>query len=105
VTILFWRDTTERHVGPVVIVGPQPVGGKFLDFVERLEQVMGEPIVANRPVLTLDVSVLLRLAGLDEIDANAALCSPRQGHRADIFRTVVAADRFRLAALFDDPVE
>jgi len=36
-----------------VIVGPQLAGGKFLDFVERLEKVMGEPVVTNRPVVAL----------------------------------------------------
>jgi len=69
---MFWRNTTERHVGPVVIVGPQPAGGKFLDFVERLEQVIGEPVVTNRPVGALNVGILLGLAGLDEIDADTA---------------------------------
>jgi hypothetical protein len=48
---------------------------------------------------------MLRLARLDELDADAALCGPGQGHCADVFRTVVAPDRFRLAAPLDDSVE
>jgi len=88
-----------------VIVGPQPAGGKFLDFVERLEQVMGEPVVTNRPVVALNVGILLRLAWLDEIDTDSAFCGPRQGHCADVFRTVGASNGFQLAAPFDDSVE
>lgn len=55
-------------MGPVVIVGPQPIVGKFLNFVQACKQMMGKPIVANGPVVTLDVSILLWVAGLDEID-------------------------------------
>jgi hypothetical protein len=28
--LLFWHDTAEGHVGPVVIVSPQPTRGKVL---------------------------------------------------------------------------
>ena len=88
-----------------MIVGPQPAGGKFLDFVERLEQVMGEPVVTNCPVVGLNVGILLGLAGLNEIDPDTAFCGPCQGHCADVFRTVVPSNGFRLAAPFDDSVE
>ena len=88
-----------------MIVGPQPVGGKFLDFVQCFEQVVGKPVIANRPVIALDVGVLLRLARLDEVDTDAAFCCPRQGHGADVFRAVVAPDRNWLSAPFNDPVE
>ena len=88
-----------------MIVGPQPAGGKFLDFVERLEQVMGETVITNRAVVALNVGILLGLAGLDEIDADTAFCGPCQGHCAYVFRTVVASNGFQLAAPFDDFVE
>ena len=39
---------------------------------------MGQPIVAHRAVIALDIGVLLRLAGLDEVNADAALGGP--GH-------------------------
>jgi hypothetical protein len=35
---------------------------------------MGEPVIANRPVVALDVGVLLGLTRLDEINTDAALC-------------------------------
>jgi len=49
-----------------VIVGPQLASGKFLDLVEHFKEVMSQSIVAHGPVVTLHISVLLRLAGLDE---------------------------------------
>ncbi len=66
---------------------------------------MGEPIVANGPVVTLDVSILLGLAGLDEIDADSVPGSPCQRHRADVLRTVIASDGTRFAAPLDDAVK
>ena len=56
---MFRCDAAECHVGPVVIVGPQPVSGKLVDLVERFEQVMGKPIIAKCPVVALHISVLL----------------------------------------------
>jgi len=73
-----------------VIVGPQPVGSKFLHFLERFEQVVGKLVIANCPVVALYIGVLLRLSRLDGIDTDSALGGPSQGHRADVFRTVVA---------------
>ena len=91
--------------GPVVIVSPQPAGCKILDFIERFKQVMGQPVVAHRGVIALDISVLLRLARLDVADANAALGGPGQRHGADVLRAVIAANDLGFATPFDDPVE
>jgi hypothetical protein len=102
---LFWCDTAQGHIGPVVIVGPQPARGKVLDLVERFKQMVGEPVITYGPVIALDVSVLLGLTWLDEIDADSAFCSPSQRHGTDVFRAVIAADDVRFAAPFDDPVE
>jgi hypothetical protein len=97
---LFWCDTAEYHVGPVVLVGPQSVSGKFLDFVERLEQVMGKPIIAKCPVVARHISVLSRLPKLNEIDADAAFCCPSQVYRPDVFRTVVTSRIARVRTAF-----
>jgi hypothetical protein len=66
---------------------------------------MRQPIIPNCPVVTLDISILLGLAGLDEIDADSLSGSLSQGHGANVFRTVVTADRIRFAAPFDNPVQ
>jgi hypothetical protein len=88
-----------------MIVSPQPAGCKILDLIKRFKQVMGQPIVAHRAVIALDISILLWLARLDEVDANAALGGPGQGHSADVIRAVIAANSLGFATPFDDPVE
>jgi hypothetical protein len=87
----FRGNVAEAHVGPVVMVGPSPAGGKVGDFFDRFKQVMGKPVVAHGPVVALDICILLWLPWLDEIDANAALLRPCQGDGADVVGTVVAA--------------
>jgi hypothetical protein len=46
--------------------------------------VVGQPIVAHRTVIALDISVLLRLSRLDEVNADAAFGGPGQRHGADV---------------------
>ena len=88
-----------------MIVCPQPASGKFLDFVERFKEMVSQPIVAYGPVVTLDVSILLRLAWLDEIDADSAPGGSGQRHGANVLWAVVAADRIWFAPPFDDSVQ
>jgi len=85
-----------------VIVGPQLVVDKFLDLVEPLKQMMGKPVIAN---VTLEVSILLGLAGLYEINADSVSGCLCQGHRADVLQTVIAADSVRFAPPLDDAVK
>lgn len=66
---------------------------------------MGEPIVANVPVVTLDVNILLGLAELDELNADSVPGGPSQRHRAYALRTVIASDGIRFAAPLGDLVE
>ena len=66
---------------------------------------MGQPIVAHRAVIALDISILLRLSRLDEVDANAAVGGPGQRHGADVLGAVIAANDLGFATPFDDPVE
>jgi len=39
-------------------------------FVQCVEQVMAQPVVADGSIVALDVGVLLRLAGLDVLDVD-----------------------------------
>ena len=59
---------------------------------------MGQSIVAYRAFIALDISILLRLAGLDEVDANAALGGSGQRHSADVLRAVIAANDLGFAS-------
>lgn len=66
---------------------------------------MRQPVIAYGAVIELVISVLLRLARLDERDLDAVLGGPSLGSLADVFRTVVASDHSRLAAPFDHLVQ
>ncbi len=88
-----------------MIVEPEPVGRVILGLGDRLEQVVAESVVTNGAVKALDVRVLLRLSGLDVIEANAVFLRPLGQRLADILWPVVAADRCRLAPPFDLLIE
>ena len=94
-----WRDAAERHVGPLVVVGPEPTHCFVLHLLDCLEQGSGKPSVADRSVVALNVGVLLRFAWLDVLDPDALLLCPGEQRAADVFGTVIAANdaRFRPA--------
>jgi len=46
-----------------------------LDLIEGFKQMMGEPVIVNRPVVSLDISVLLRLPKLEK-SMRIPLCEP-----------------------------
>jgi len=103
--LLFWRDAAKCHIGPVVIVSPPPAACEILNLIERFKQVMGQPVVACRAVIALDISVLLRLARLDKNDAYGTPDGPGQRHSADVLRAVIAANDLGFATPFGDPLE
>ena len=53
------------------------------------------------PVVAFDISVLLRLSGLDVLDSDTLLLGPYSELLADVFRAVVDPDRARFSAPFD----
>jgi len=72
-----------------MIVGPEPPRCILSDLINRSEQVLIEPIVPDRPVVALDIGVLLRLSGLDVLDAYLVPLGPGSQRLADVLRTVV----------------
>ena len=60
-----------------------------LGLLDGFNDVLVEPFVANRAVVSLDVGVLLRLAGLDVLDRDAPFLGPDQQLPTDVFRAVV----------------
>jgi len=88
-----------------VIVSPQPAGCKILNLIERFKQVVGQPVITHGTVVAFDVSVLLRLPRLYEVDAYAAFGGPGQGHCADVLWAVIATNDLWLPPPFNDPVE
>ena len=65
---------------------------------------MSQPVVAHHSVIALDISILLRLASLNEVDANTAFGGPGQRHSADVLRALIAANDLGFATPFDDSV-
>ena len=51
-----------------MVVGPEPLGGNLLHLLDAFENVQIQPFVPNRPVVALNVGVLLGLAGLDVVN-------------------------------------
>jgi hypothetical protein len=84
-----------------MIVFPDALACIFLLFSDRIEQVMPEPVIAYRPVVALDIHILLRLSRLDMFQTDAVLFCPTHQRSADVFWAIVAAYYFWLS-LFED---
>ena len=59
-----------------------------LGLLDGFDDVLVEPLMPNGAVVTLDVGVLLRLAGLNVLDGDLPLLGPFQQLAADVFRAV-----------------
>lgn len=79
---LFWRYAAECHVRAFVVVRPKPSGRVVLDFADRIEQIMRQPVITNRTVVTFYISVLLRLARLNELQFDASLADFGDGDQS-----------------------
>lgn len=87
---------------PLIVVGPQPPSRVELDLLDVLKQVLAKPIVSHRPVVALDVCVLLGLAGLDVLELYTFLLGPDLQPVADVLRAVVAPHDLRPATPLHD---
>jgi len=85
-----------------MIVFPDPIGGEVPNLIEITPKVLRQPLVSDRPIESFDIGILLRLAGLDVLELNPRLFGPTSDRPADIFRSVVTANRVRLSTLGDD---
>ena len=59
------RDPADAHVWTLIVVAPKPPGGKILYFFKALKEILVQPIVADCPVVSFNVTVLLRFSRLD----------------------------------------
>lgn len=73
-----------------MIVRPQPSGGVFLDVLDAIEQVMGQPVVSHGSVIPLNIGILLRLARLNEFEVDAATLRPHSKRSTDVFRPILS---------------
>jgi len=85
-----------------MIVFPDPVGGEVPNLIEIAPKVLRQPLIFDRPIESLDVGILLRLAGVDVLELNPRFFSLMGDRPADIFRSVITSNRVRLLAPGDD---
>jgi hypothetical protein len=67
----FGVHAADGQVRALVIIGHYPSGSVVLNLFDTVEQVVCQPIVANRAVISLNIGVLLRFAGLDDVKVDA----------------------------------
>jgi hypothetical protein len=71
-------------------------------MLDGFEQVLIQPFMANSPVLTLDIGILLRFPWLDIQQPDTLLLGPCLQLITDVFRAIIATNRQWLASPFDD---
>jgi len=69
------------------------------------KNILVQPFLPDRPIIALDIRVLLRVAGLNILDLDPHFFSPRHQLATDVFRTVIHPNNQWFTAPFDDPVQ
>ena len=89
-------------LGRSLFVSPEPFRGLILCLLYRFKDVLIQPFVAHRAIVTLDIGVLLRLAWPDVCDVNVPRLSPCFQKLPDVFGTVIdTIDLGDTAPLYD----
>ncbi len=99
---LIGGDAAQGHVRALVIVVPHPTRCLILYLIDRIEQLLRQPVIANGSIETLDISILLRLSGLNVFDSDPVFAGPSLHRAADILWAVIASNHSRLATPADD---
>ena len=73
----------------------------MLGLLDAFDDVLVEPLLPDSAVVTLDIGVLLRLAGLDMLDGYSQFLGPDQKLATDVFWAVINPSGW-LAAPLDD---
>jgi hypothetical protein len=88
--MLLWGETAQGHIRAVIVVGPPPPDGEVLTLSNAGPIILGQPLVTNRPVEPLDLSILPWLSSLNVFKRGATFLSPCLNLAADVLRSVVA---------------
>ena len=56
-----------------------------------MEQILGQPVIANSTIVAFDIRILLRVAGLDKDKCNALFFGPVRQGGTDVFRSIITA--------------
>jgi hypothetical protein len=65
--MLHRREAIQCHIRMFVIIKPLPPRGIALQFVQRGKQLLLQPVIMHCPVVSLNISILLRFAGLTDL--------------------------------------
>src|SRR5678815_2495863 len=98
-------NPSERAVRPQLVVLRPPGCDSTLGVLEVDEPIHIEALAAHLVVEALDVGVLHRLSGVDEMDPHAVLAGPRIDLASSELRSVVHHQHFWVASLLCDRVE
>lgn len=74
----------------------------ILDIFNAIKQVIIQPVIPQRSVVTLNVGVLLRVTLLNKHELNAFIYSPGGQQTADAFWAIITAYPLGLATPFND---
>lgn len=74
----------------------------ILGLLNAFDDVLIQPFMPDGAVAALDVGVLLRLTGLDVLDANSLFLSPFQQLSTDILGAIINPNSAGFSAAFDD---
>jgi len=78
---------------------------EILSLLDGFDDVLVQPFVPDGAVVSLDISVLLRLTWLDVLDGNPLFLGPYQQLATDVFGAVVDPYGAGFAAPFYDAVK
>ena len=84
---------------------PKPVSGVILNVLQCVEQVLSQPVVTHRAVVTLNVGILLRIARLNKYQLNALVLCPHSKLVADVLRTIITSNRAWFSTPFNDQIQ
>ena len=81
-------------MGPLLVIGDHPPVGCLPDLSQVAEQIQVKQFVPVRPVEALDVSVLVRLTGLDVLDQHSDRLGPGDKLAAQELGTIIDSQHF-----------
>lgn len=87
-------------VWPFVIVKPKPLNCIVLYIFNGIKQELTHPTVTYHLVVSLNISVLLRLTRLDVLNPDLVVFGPVNEFNADEFRSVITSNNGWLGPLF-----
>jgi hypothetical protein len=80
--------TANCHIGSFIAIGPQSPCCVILDSFNTPEQILAQPVVSNCAVRSLDVGILLWIAGLNKVHSPALVDTLRYGQRLGFAQTI-----------------